>query len=57
VRVLFRPAVVPVRHAQGGRTASHDVATLVDGDDLDALRADIDSQDQRHVFPQITVSE
>ena len=34
-----------------GGTAGHDVATLVDEDDLDALRADVDSQDQRHVFP------
>ena len=51
LRILFRPAVVLVRHAQGGRTAGHDVATLVDEDDLDALRADVDSQDQRHVFP------
>ena len=57
VRILFRPAVVLVRHAQGGRTGGHHVATLVDDDDLDALRADVDSQDQRHVFPQITVSE
>ena len=57
VRILFRPAVVLVRHGQGGRTGGHDVATLVDEDDLDALRADVDSQDQRHVFPQITVSE
>ena len=51
VRILFRPAVVLVRHAQRGRTGGHHVATLVDDDDLDALRADVDSQDQRHVFP------
>ena len=31
---------------QGGRTGGHDVATLVDEDDLDALRADVDPQDQ-----------
>jgi hypothetical protein len=46
LRILFRPAVVLVRHAQGGRTGANDVATLVDDDGLDALRADVDSQDQ-----------
>jgi len=57
LRILFRPAVVQVCHGQRGRTAGHDVASLVDEDDLDALRADVDPQDQRHVFPQITASE
>ena len=46
VRILLRPAVVLVRHGQCGRTGGHDVAALVDEDDLDALRADVDSQDQ-----------
>ena len=51
VRVLLRPAVVLVHHGEWGRAGGHDVAALVDEDNLDALRADVDSQDQRHDSP------
>ena len=43
VWVLLRPAVMLVGHGHCGRTGGHNVTALVDEDDLDALRADVDT--------------
>ena len=49
-RILVGPAVVLMHHRQRRRAGGDDLAALVDDHGLDALRADVDSQDQRHAL-------